>query len=347
MAKKAVPEIGGFTQLKSDLKQKSPARCYVLYGEEDYLRRYYLGALKRLLVDDLTADFNYHRLTAENFSVQTLSDCLEALPMMAERSMVQVDDVDLFSLSEDDRNRLTELLQDLPEYCCLVLYYDDFQPDKRKKKLWDALSTNAVLCQIDYQGESELRAWTLRHFKAAGKQIAPELCTYLLQVCGLSMTRLHAEIEKICGYSGAQEIVRADIDAVVEPTLEAVVFQISDALAQRQFDLALGHLHTMLKLRTEPIPILAAVGAQMRRLRAARVLLAEGKNAQDLASLCGIASFAANKTMTQARRLSDGFCDRAVVLCCETDYQLKTSYDDPQRLLELLILRLAEEARHD
>ena len=30
----------------------------------------------------------------------------------------------------------------------------------------------------------------------------------------------------------------------------------------------------------------------------------------------------------------------------ETDYQMKTSYDDSQRLLELLILRLAVEARH-
>ena len=29
----------------------------------------------------------------------------------------------------------------------------------------------------------------------------------------------------------------------------------------------------------------------------------------------------------------------------ETDYQMKTSFDDPQRLLELLILRLAQEAR--
>ena len=51
--------------------------------------------------------------------------------------------------------------------------------------------------------------------------------------------------------------------------------------------------------------------------------------------------------MSQARRLSERFCERAVLLCCETDFKLKRSYDDPKRLLEMLVLTLAEEARHD
>ena len=32
-------------------------------------------------------------------------------------------------------------------------------------------------------------------------------------------------------------------------------------------------------------------------------------------------------------------------LVLETDYQMKTSFDEQERLLELLILRLAQEAR--
>lgn len=345
MAKKQ--ENGGFEQLKNDLKQKSPARFYVLYGEEDYLRRYYAEQLKKQLLDELTEDFNFHRLTTENFSLQTLSDSLEALPMMAERSMVLVEEVDLFELPESDRERLTAMLADVPEYCCLVLTYTAFKPDKRKKKLWDAIEKNAVLAEFRYQSESDLRAWIARHFRALGKQIAPELCTYLLQQCGLSMTCLDGEIQKICAFSGAETVVRADIDAVVEPTLDAVVFQLTDALAQRDFGAALERLQVLLKMQTEVIPIVAAVGAQMRRLNAAKILQAEGKGAQELASLCGIAPYAAGKTMTLSRRFSERFCRQAMLLCCQTDYQIKTSYDTPERLAEMLILSLAEEARHD
>ena len=345
MAKKQ--ENGGFEQLKNDLKQKSPARFYVLYGEEDYLRRYYAEQLKKQLLDELTEDFNFHRLTTENFSLQTLSDSLEALPMMAERSMVLVEEVDLFELPESDRERLTAMLADVPEYCCLVLTYADFKPDKRKKKLWDAIEKNAVLAEFRYQCESDLRAWIARHFRALGKQIAPELCTYLLQQCGLSMTRLDGEIQKICAFSGAETVVRADIDAVVEPTLDAVVFQLTDALAQRDFGAALERLQVLLKMQTEVIPIVAAVGAQMRRLNAEKILHTEGKGVQELASLCGIAPYAAGKTMTLSRRFSERFCRQAMLLCCQTDYQIKTSYDTPERLAEMLILSLAEEARHD
>ena len=81
-------------------------------------------------------------------------------------------------------------------------------------------ASNGVLAEFQYQSESDLRAWIARHFKAQGKEISTELSNYLLGQCGLSMTRLHGEISKICSYSGAQTIVRADIDAVVEAVAE-------------------------------------------------------------------------------------------------------------------------------
>lgn len=341
MAKKPTGNSIGAEQLIRDLKNKAPARCYIIYGEEDYLCRYYLSQLRHQLLDELTEGFNHHRLNAENFSLELLSESIEALPMMSERTLVEVDEVDLFSV--DAQDSLIAILQDIPDYCCLVLTYTQFKPDKRKKKLWDAIEKNAVLAEFCYQSESELRAWITRHFRASGKFIAPELCNFLLLQSGRSMTRLHAEIEKICAYSGAETIVRADIEAVVEPTLDAVVFEITDALAAREFDRALERLHVMFKLRAEAIPMVAAIGAQMRRLYAAKLL----NSADELVSICGIAPYAASITMSQARRFSENFCKKAVLLCRDTDYRLKTSYDTDERIMEMLILTLAQEARHD
>ena len=345
MAKKTDTEEKGLQQLKNDLKTKTLGRFYILHGEEDYLRRYYFAQIKKQLLDELTEDFNFHPMNGENFSVQAFSDAVETLPMMAERSLVWLDEIDLFAQTEAER--ILQLLADLPEHCCLVCTYGEFKPDKRKKKLWEAMEKKAVIAEFCYQSESDLRAWVQRHFRAQNKQIATEHCTYLLTLCGLSMTRLHGEISKICAYSGAETIVRADIDAVVEPTLDAVVFQITDALGQREYDKAMERLHTLLKMQTEPIPIVAAIGAQMRRIYAAKTLQAEGKSAQELAALCGIAPYAANKTYAQARRFSLRFCREAVLLCSRTDQQIKTSYDTPERLTELLILRLAQEERND
>ena len=51
------------------------------------------------------------------------------------------------------------------------------------------------------------------------------------------------------------------------------------------------------------------------------------------------------KTMAAARRVPDGFCEKAMELCLDTDLTLKGSSCDGQRVLELLLLRLAQEVR--
>ena len=69
-----------------------------------------------------------------------------------------------------------------------------------------------------------------------------------------------------------------------------------------------------------------------------------GKNAGHLQRLYGIPDYPARKIMEAARRFRPEFCRKAAELILETDYQMKTSFDDSERLLELLILRLAQEA---
>ena len=63
-------------------------------------------------------------------------------------------------------------------------------------------------------------------------------------------------------------------------------------------------------------------------------------------SLDGFAAVHADLVeMDAARRFSPEFCAKAAELVMETDYRMKTSFDDADRLLEMLILQLAQEAR--
>ncbi len=332
-------------QLKNDLRGKTPGRVYIFHGEEAYLREHYLQMLKRQLLDDLTQSFNYHRFTPENFSLEALANSIESYPMMAKWSVVQVDEVDLFKLPEAERTQMAELLADVPEYCCLVLVYETvpFKPDRRQKKLWEAIAKHALIVEFQKQGERELCDWIARHFAANGKQIAPDLCRYLIGRTGGAMTALVGEIAKISAYASGAQITQPDIDAVVDPVLEAVVFDLSNAIAAGKPELALFKLQTLLQKQEEPVAILAAIGSQMRRLNAARILLDSGKGADSLMQLYGLGEYPARLTMNQAGRLSSAFCQRAVLLCQQTDLRLKTSYDAPKALLEFLILQLAQE----
>lgn len=330
--------------LKTAIKEKTPDRLYVFHGEEGFLLGHYLQQLKKILLDDLTESFNFHRLNSETFDIQAFGDAVENLPMMAESTMVQVDDIDLFKLPEADRNKIAEILSDIPEYCTVVFTYGTvaWKPDKRLKKLWEAVDENATVVEFAKQDQRDLIPWISRHFLVNQKRISNDLCAYLIEITGGTMTALSGEITKICAYSGADEIRRTDIDAVVEPVMDAVVFQMTDLLGERKYAQAFQKLQQLLKMQQEPIAILGAIGGHFRRISTARVLIDNGRSASELAAICKISDYPARKTMESARRFSPEFCKKAAELILETDYRMKTSFDTQERLLEMLLLQLAE-----
>jgi len=346
MARKQNDE-NGLQELKNAIRAKEPERLYIFHGEEKFLLHHYFNQLKNLLLDDLTESFNYHKFNSETFSLQGFVDSVEAFPMMAERTLVHVDDVDLFKLPEGEREKIGETLGDVPDWCTVVFTHETvaWKPDKRLKKLWEPIQTNARIVDFQKQNQRELISWVSRHFMARGKRISNDLCAYLIDITDGTMTSLSGEIHKISAYSGAEEIRKSDIDAVTEPVLDAVVYQMTDAISQGDYGLALQKLQQLLKMQQEPLGILGAIGGHFRRISTARTLQENGRTATELAKLYGMQDYPARKSMEAARKFSPQLCRKAAELVLETDRKIKTSFDDPERLLELLILQLAQEAR--
>ena len=267
--------------------------------------------------------------------------------MMAEHTMVHVDEVDLFKLPEGEREKIADVFSDIPDWCTVVFTHETvaWKPDKRQKKFWDAVNSHATIVEFAKQNQRELISWVSRHFMNLGKRISNDLCDYLIEITDGTMTSLSGEIHKIASYSGADEIKKSDIDAVTEPVLDAVVFQMTDLLSDGKYGAALEKLQQLLKMQQEPIAILGAIGGHFRRISTARTLLDHGRPASELAKLYGIQDYPARKSMDAARRFRPEFCRKAAELVLETDSRMKTSFDDSQRLLEMLILQLAQEAR--
>lgn len=336
-------------ELKANIKERKTKRFYIFHGEETFLLHHYLDQIKKQLVDELTESFNFHKLTKENFDTRSFADAVESLPMMAESTFVWVDDIDIFKLPDDDRTKLCGVFEDIPDYCTVVLTYETvaWKPDKRYKKLYDAIERYATVVTFPKQNQRDLIAWITRHFAAEKKKISPDLCSYLIDITDGTMTALAGEIAKICAYSGTDTIVKSDIDAVTEPVLDAAVFRMTDLLGEGKYGPALTKLRNLLKKQIEPLSILGAVGTLFRHLSAARILLDNGKGAGDFMKLYpNMRDFAARKVMNSAKNFSAAFCAKAVQLVLETDRQMKTSFDNPERLLEAVLLQLAQEARN-
>jgi len=345
MAVKKKTKDAGYEQFRTDLSAGTLGTVYIFHGEESYLREFYLSEMRKQLVGGFES-FNYHRMEGKGLTVQALVEAAEAMPMMTQRTMVQVIDWDVYKLNEEQRKGLIALLEDFPEYCCLVLVYDqvEYKPNKTYKKLYAAFEKTARVVEFKEQSQNDILKWVARRFKATGHSIDVPTAEHLLFTCGSLMNGLIPEIEKIGAYAKGERVTKADIDAVAAPVLEAQVFEMTNAVAKRDFDHAAEVLGTLLQLQEEPFMLLALIGKELRKLHTARIALDTGRDKFWLMERWNMRSdYPAKLLLDNARRVSRSWCANAVKRCYEVDLRIKSVNGvDGAEELKLLLMELAQ-----
>ncbi|HPE15910.1 MAG TPA: DNA polymerase III subunit delta [Oscillospiraceae bacterium] len=343
MAAGGKQDSAAYEKLKKDLAAGTAGSLYLFYGEEVYLRDHYLGELRRALVPEGMEAFNHHRFGEKKLSMQSLFEAVDALPMMSERTLVEVWDYDPFKAGEADREALLHILSDLPDFCCLVFVFDavPYKSDGRTK-LGAYLRDHAQAVRFAEQAKGDLVRWIRRRFAAVGREIGGAEAEYLIFYCGALMTNLVSQIGKIGAYAKGRAVTRGDIEAVADPVLEARVFALTDAVMAEDFDRAASVLGDLLRMQEEPIMLLAVLGRQLRQLYSARLAVEAGKGAPYLMKLWDMrSSYAAQTLLRGAKRRTLPWCRRAVRRCAETDLAMKSTGQDSAALLTALLAELS------
>ena len=344
MAKKAEKSGAAFRKLKEDLAAGTLGNAYIFHGEESYLREFYLGEMRKALIPAGFEEFNYHVAEGKGLSMQALTEMAEAMPMLAERTLIQVTDLDLFRLNEEQRERLIALLEDLPPYCCIVFVYSaaEYKPDRTKKKLLSAVEKHVQTVEFLPADNSDLVPWIQRRFKALDKTMDRPVAEYLIFLCGGLMTGLIPEITKIAAYAKGTAISEKDIDAVASPILSAEIFKLTDAVLKGNYNEAARILGDLLKMQQEPLMISAALGSQLRKIYTARLALDSGKDKYWLMDIWGAKSdYPVRMWLAAAKQASRDWCAEAVKQCQALDLRLKSERGiDAEDELKLLLVRL-------
>lgn len=338
--------VSSLTQLKKDISAGTLGQLYVLHGEEAYLRDFYLGRMKEQLVGQGMAEFNLHAIAGKEFTPQLLEQTVDFLPMMSERTLILVTDYEIARAGDREREELVRILSQLPDYCCVVFLFDvvPFKLDARTK-LALTIKEHGSIVDFARQEQGDLVDWVHRRFKALGKEIDSEQARYLIFLCGDLMNGLIGEIEKVGAYAKSSRITKADIDAVAAPQLDAVSYQMTNAIGAGDFDRAAQVLGELLQMQEPTMRILYSLSKQIRQLYAARLLLERRGTAGELAAQFGIKAYPAQKLMDSARRFSLAWCRNAVTRCAQTDLAMRSPGADGKELITNLLLELATPAK--
>ena len=329
------------TEVKK-LKSEGPRRLYLLRGEEDYLREQFLNTLKTVCLPDGEDDFSYKRFDGEELAYSQLEEAIDSLPFMTERTFVEVRNADINKLK--DGEMFLKLLGDIPDYCTVAFILDaDYELDRRLK-FTKGLTELAYDMSFSVQSKSLLYNWISRRFAAAGKRIDFEAVERLIFVSGSLMNQLIPEIEKVAAYTAGDCVTCTEVDAVAHHIPEADVFDMLGHIAKREYNVAAGILAELISGNdnNEPIMVLALLGAQMRKLYAAKLALEEGLGIKYVMSNCNMRFESyARQLVDQSRAFSFSQLKRAVELCAEADYKMKSSSEDDVELLKETFMRIA------
>ena len=327
-----------YKKLFDDLKKKGPARLYLLYGPEEYIKKEFIGELIKQSVDEKSRAFNLDILHGDEFGRDLFHDRLSSFPLFADRRMVILRKV--HALSTANKDFVNERLAAIPDTMVVVMETDADKMDtarmKTLKKLADA---QGLSFRFQHLSDDETIERVRGRFRREGLDIDPAALDLLVECVGTQLIDLSNEIDKIVLSVGdGDKVTREVVGDVVGRYRTENLFAFLDALGMTDHTHLIRRLNRLIDSGEEPVFILAMLIRRVALLLQIKSLLEEkGSRArQNMASqLAGMVSpYFVGKLVDQAARFDVAALTGYLENLRWADIKLKSTSLAPRGLLE-------------
>ena len=313
---------------------------YLLHGENNLKREEALTALIRStgLTDELR-DLNMETLSGA-ITVGGLRRACDPIPFLGEARVVIVRG-GLKNLTGDAARSVAEYFEDLPPTTHLV-FVEERKVSKRSivYKALDEL--DARIEDFTLPNSRELPGWITTRVGSRGGRIDRRAAAQLAQNIGPKLRILDQEIQKLMLYVGDGEVIMPEDVQVMVPYIQAadVIFNMVDAVGQRNPQNATIYLHRLLDAGEHPLGIFGMVVRQFRLLMQVRWMLDHRHSEREIISRLSLHPYVARKIRDQSRRFTLRQLRRAYRILMESDLSIKKGQIPPESALDLLMAQL-------
>jgi DNA polymerase-3 subunit delta len=311
---------------------------YVLFGDEEFLKRQALVALRKRLLGENDDGFGYSSYPGDKAVWSTVHDELQTLPFLGGYRLVVIDAADPFVTAH--RAALEKYVAAPASTGVLALSVKTWPSNTRLAKLID--NNGTITCNAP--AVARLPEWCVSWCKSQhGKQLTLPAAQMLVELIGPEMGLLDQELAKLAAYAGESEKIDAgDVDKLVGNSRAEDVWKIFDAIGAGKPADALTILDRLFDQGNAVQAILGAFTYQVRILARAGRLHAQGKPLPAALAELGLQQWRAGKVEAQMRHLGRRRLARLYDWMLEADLGTKGGSQLPEKLLlERLVVRLA------
>ncbi len=319
--------------LNEDLKTGNFKRVYLLFGEENYLKKQYKDRLTKALISEGDT-MNYAYYEGKGIDVKEIIDLSETMPFFSERRLIVIENSGFFKNATAE---LAEYMKEIPETTYFI--FVETELDKRGK-MFKAVKDKGRIVELARQDEKTLVRWIYGNVKKEGKQIAESTIYYLLSKCGTDMENLQKEMEKLFCYTLNNDVINMeDIAAICTMQITNEIFDMVNAVAEKKQKRALDRYYDLLALKEPAMRILYLLSRQFRLLMEVKEMAGEGYDKKTIASKAGLHPYAVGKYIEQSRSFSQEELRKILEESVDIEERVKTGRLGDVLAVELFIVK--------
>lgn len=318
-----------YTEFKNGLENGQTFSIYLFEGEDAYFRERGLSLLKNKFLQEPSLNLVVYD---NNVSAGELLVSLNGYPFMSEKRMTVIKE--FYPKPEFIKQGLKEFL-DNPSSSTMFVILNE-KPCEQLKKF-------SSVCVVDCsrQEPAMIVRWIKAECGRADVSIDGETAMLISEYCLQDMTRIETETNKLISYAGANGVIdKKVVDAIVARSTEYKIYELTDYIGRKKFDLALMVIKDMLSKGDTMQRIIVYVYNYYRRLLLTAI---SDKNVSELATAFGIKEFAVRKIKEQSAMFKKRALKNAVDALADADYKIKSGQNDADEIAWITVFKIMTE----
>lgn len=320
------------------------ARFFLFHGPDGFTQRETLAGLKSRLGDASVVDLNTTHFDGRAVRLGELMQVCDSFPFLSDKRLVVVEGLLERLTSKDaqaDREALLAYLPKLLPSTRLVFLERSKLARNNPFLLLAAESPFGYVRFFEVPRGIALEMWIKQRVEKAGGTIRPQATALLATNVGENLWLQQMEINKLLDYvSSARPIEPADVELLTPYAAQAGIFELVDAIGQRNGKVAVSLLQDKLAAGEEPLYLFAMIVRQVRLLIQVKEKAEQGVTQAEMAQVLGQHRFVIGKVYQQAYNFALSQLEEMHKMLLDTDMAIKTGQVSDSTALQLLVVEL-------
>ena len=308
---------------------------YLIYGN-DY------SLIKREIdkISNTFLDVTYYDLS--NVKVEELLDDASCISLFGDKKVLVGENSFFLTSTNDSLNHDLEYLKkylDDNNHDNIVIFTVLKDKLDERKKIVKLLKQKSKVIYKEIINDKDMPSFVINEFKNEGYKIDYKTASYFIDYVGKNVDIILSEIRKMTIYKDFDEIISIDdINNISSKAFNDNVFDLSNAIMDRDFKKIISCYNDLMTVKEEPIKIISLLASQFDLVLKCKILGSKGKQNSDIAKTLGVHPFRvklALETNYMMYELKD-----ILKKLHDLDFGIKSGIIDRKKGLENFLLKL-------